>query len=1141
MKALLPNNMKKYLLYILILLSFSWRNVSAEIISTDSVNIDNTGIHGSFPSYTRWEYHKSGVFTREFLAKFNVASIVNSSYTCPERPLTTPNFDSEAELNQYILTNFWYTEGWGWTQCQPGAWYHKDVPLDNVAPCTTQEVTLPDWTKENKQICPPTTKRVYFAEYKWKYENPITHEPQRTYVNGNIEDSANKMYRTCGFYNPPSPEPLNVIKTFQYTYNWDETPPSCIPALTDDLGTILSWKDYLTDAVIKSAIQAASNWGETSIFFEDGKDWDWRWTNRHLYFRRRCYDAHSGCQWDTAQKWVKEPKELTNREETITMEALPKPYIDNVNNVWWNICEVSFQKLKNIKRTCYRTTNQTSPDAGRCSYDVGLEWNASDPLYPLIDRLPPVIDIKPNSSTDDNPWAWETVQGDKWSFYAGDISLDIDIRDKTNNPTQNGVSGLKAITFVIKDANGSIVYDESDWKPNPEIWRYNGGYEADGKDDRWDLTSITRPIFKKWSYTIEAQAWDHAGNQSWLFTKNFTVVENFRKDSSIHLIDENFKNTCNSAITATGITNPNCNPKTSSGGYIFIQSKNTPILFADATSENNFSLEWYDRYMNLLSSKKIQSIQNLPSLAPLLDQTSEVSTESALTNKFYQSNGAWRNFFNPTNEYAWETNTSGVVGLSSFSYAPGKFWQNYRGNLCYWDTFAQVDCSNPSISTYTMNWNLTPLNEFLHIFTGAIVVGNTQDNRINLGVSNDIWLHYTATNITYAWELPPNTSPKQFTVWNFLESLKPDSKNTTRNKITNTWAIIAPTSKSYVETTRQLLDWSILRYNNTWSFIIEQTNFENTFTTDPIWVESAPWVTIALQGIDWIQKTTKYYISPEANKYGSGISYATGWLNRIFIEGMKQTVWKENYITPQLNAFSEKYNPADLRNSVYKNVGILTRNREPIIATPRTKAADWVINGVKYMKWDVSLDTIKPEHDEWNTLIITDGNLKINTDFNTTKKNLAIILIRSDKNDNTTWNIQITPNVRFIGATIYTDGFVESVDTGFNSFALSNTSRTALLQQQIVFYGKIFSQNTVWGAVKWQWQEGTYYTFPTLFIPNKVPATDTNLGKAVRYDMSFLRMNNKNRDPSRNNWHEEPVVILDNKEALVNPLEVFRL
>lgn len=68
-------------------------------------------------------------------------------------------------------------------------------------------------------------------------------------------------------------------------------------------------------------------------------------------------------------------------------------------------------------------------------------------------------------------------------------------------------------------------------------------------------------------------------------------------------------------------------------------------------------------------------------------------------------------------------------------------------------------------------------------------------------------------------------------------------------------------------------------------------------------------------------------------------------------------------------------NSADIVNLVRKNVGILTRNRE-------TNGS--VVNRIKYVSGDITLSDIS-NTSEWDTLIIREGNLYIEKDFNIQK------------------------------------------------------------------------------------------------------------------------------------------------------------
>ena len=162
-----------------------------------------------------------------------------------------------------------------------------------------------------------------------------------------------------------------------------------------------------------------------------------------------------------------------------------------------------------------------------------------------------------------------------------------------------------------------------------------------------------------------------------------------------------------------------------------------------------------------------------------------------------------------------------------------------------------------------------------------------------------------------------------------------------------------------------------------------------------------------------------------------------------------------------------------------------------------------------------------------------DGNVTIrDQQFNPENKKLAIVLINTDKTDYTKGNLLITPQVRYLSANIFTDGSILSVKEDGERFVQSDTERNRALQDQLVFYGNLFSKNTVGGAVK---AEDGKYILPSTFSPN----TTSSLDEAVKYDLSFLRMNSKNPDTERNRGRPEAVVILLNMDFFQDPLSVL--
>ncbi len=258
--------------------------------------------------------------------------------------------------------------------------------------------------------------------------------------------------------------------------------------------------------------------------------------------------------------------------------------------------------------------------------------------------------------------------------------------------------------------------------------------------------------------------------------------------------------------------------------------------------------------------------------------------------------------------------------------------------------------------------------------------------------------------------------------------------------------------------------------------------------------------------------------------YGSGLVYGSGVLNRIYIQGNKRSTGKEWYIDDSLSIGS--LNSADTRNAVHKNVALLLRwGRTP-----------GIINRVKYITTDTTSSALQNATDwnDWDTLIIQWGNLTIDNDFNSgatfqdTLHKGVIVLSKDDTSDSATngWFIYIKKEPRFIGASLFADQSIFSVHDlpagGVAPYSTSDSDRTKNLDKQLVFYGTIFSKNTVGGAVRTN-SAGNY------ILPWKNKTTDTtevSLNEAVKYDLSFLRMDHKEMNPTLNGGHEEFVVIL---------------
>lgn len=1114
----------------------------------------------SFPEHNRSE-KGSGVHAYQFDATFDVGKYSQGfNFTKCEKRVDSPWFDTYDQARIYLEQN-------PSTACQEWKLYHQVIWTEKQN-CTNKEVPMLD--ADGKEmldgsgavmkdtICEPQPDkeiRQYQAAYRWLGKSPAPNfwqDGQLTLINSSLTSVPYSLYSWCGYQNPTAGQSLTRTRTYTYIYKWDEDNPKCVPAFTSNIGDTLSTDQFLTDQQVKDAINTAAQNGNSSIIYADNKEgWNGLWTNRDLQFRRRCEDDHSGCQGDSAKIGVIEAELLHNRQSKIDMKSAPTSYKDNVNNTNADnpVCEVSLQEIKSVKRTCQKgTTAGTGISYTNCSYKVNMKYDNTKWKYPLIDKIKPTVAVRIWNDTIDNKAANSVNPANgNWSFYAGEIDLALDFKDSTTNHTENGVSGLRFINFDIIDLNNNtpvrwLNISSVEWY---DYDRTNGWYAYDDAGDSWQNNPHSKfNLLVPWRYKVVASAIDYAGNRSNTFEKEFSVVENYALDANgknYSVTTRSFIDECIAKKSYIKIDKTDCEPNDSTGGYIVIDENNfTKELYADATSSRDLHLTFYDKYFNPLNTRFIKNISQYEDKPKIfLDQ---IANKGDAINNFFSKLPTWlEQNYNGDTEKKWITTGVWKAWLHTISWAPGKFNPNYKWELCFWDNFGINNCAEPTnIQKYTI---LTEKNEdqFFHILTGALSVGTSEDERINLGVDNTIGIKYFGTKNED--KVLDNAASKKFTVHNFFETLQPNYKNKQRIKITSTGEYVKDVFR-YFDSDRIL--------NNSGSVTIEQTEFIKDFidSTAALGVISNPYLNITLTGINGETKEAKYYIANVKDDYSkSSLGYEQWNLNQIFIEWHKQTVGKEQYITNQINLLNTKYSPAEITNLVYKNAAYLTRNRngDPsiidnvlYIKNQNPSPKDQTKNQIKF-----SEIIRKNEKDKWNTLILEDYELIIDQNIENNKKNIAIAVLKNRKsNSKQSTNILINPKVTYIKSNIFVDGSIVSVNDSNKYFTKSDTKRTLQLQKQIVFYGKIFSQNTVGGAVLGK--DESSYILPTLMNPN----TTKDLDEAVKYDMSFLRMNNKNSDWAKkvdkddksiekNKWHFEPVVILDNLELIKNPLPIF--
>lgn len=934
----------------------------------------------------------------------------------------------------------------------------------------------------------------------------------------------------------------------------------------------------------------------------------WIWTNRVLIGQWLCADGHSGCSGDNSipyrqnplihrqMSWTTPMSDIATNDTIAVCDSTVRSikdvkqtcryfvgndYVDEFlktpaaqkltpeDKDWlltfqaWirsvynptnhpSITTPNILRLRNILqyttgKSYYDQNNNTLPKLfdfmGQCTSRIILDEAV---IPPLIDRIKPTVVITDVNTEDNHATPQVLLDNEKnisdtiASYYAGYVSFRFTLTDSGSstyvwNPISRwknyaGVSGIKSYDFKIERVKDHLmrpitneVYDFQPFQNPLDLSRASDS----GMDLKPESISVKWPGYlrKTWLYRITVRVSDHAGNV--LSTLNddktvtyFKVVPSVvpcSQDICIPTMPRDqvdaIRAECN-AIPIGQAYPPKCTR--SDLGVVTPEPQNPPgtKLYADANTLYNMVLTFYDRFYNEIYSKDVKTITQT-GVTISLDAV-DPKGQSAIVTEM-NGNGTDNPF---TANIPWRTNGSGAMSIRSFSYTPGIFEIHYRGRICLWDNYDTMDCDQ--LAGYDANLRdsypegKTITGEFLHIFTGAITLDENVAKRVNLGASNNIGLSLIPTQDP----IPPTLRTVALDTSHFTESLR---SLTSRFAVTKTG--------SYEHNSGYIFS-SIIPQNNKSVFTPEQTNLEDTFTNNDLNIRTDPIAALTLKGIDGISKLARYYISPKENYYGSGLTYSEGRLNRIYIEGYKQTVGKEKYVINKENIVTT-VSTNEFRNLVYKNVALLTRNR-----TPDTNK---IVNNIKYVRGDQILTSGPTDADNWDTLIVEDGNITIDTEyFNPDKKKVALVVL--SKNNPQKWNVYITPKVRFIAANIFADASVLSVDQlQKKPFEPSDATRTAALQNQIVFYGNIFSRNTVGGAIR------GLSGVPTYVLPRwSASETTTSLDEAIKYDLSFLRMNNGGAEMNRpsgtaeyNDGHKESVILLVNMDFFQNPLPVF--
>lgn len=1059
-------------------------------------------------------------------------------------------------------------------RCQwKGDWskYYDEVKTRTVKNCKS---TWSGEVCENKEK-EYTEQVLGFFQYiqECKQINP----GQNVHEDGELNGPHLKYYTACGYLNPEPWQALWYYTSAYGSYKWDDKPPECVSAYTSNKPAAANDGTFVDDKKLQQDYDEAKT--EASIVREWWWSWDGTWTNQNLFLRVLCRDEHSGCKitwWDDPSKKSRILKNypLNNRQQKLDYTE----FEDNVNNKSTE-CSAQYFGPTHISRSCMYKTNvwdlqafaskitdssikqmatnranslarngadisarevrlfndaakaqwiaqPVKPVAETCKYNMAQWAKSGWTKFALIDKVNPDVSFS-TSVNELNSIAQPSVDGAH--FYAGEIPINITLKDesKWQAKTIGWVSGIAQYQMnivQIKDYKNKPKNNNaySQWGSVGEDMRRRS---QESMDSEPSIEKNQNPvyIYQAGTYTISATVSDHAQNSG---NGSATFTVNPRKEEIFKTVNKSIVDDCKKKITVNSIP-AGCHFE--SGVITVEDSGSDSELFADANTQIKQKYHIYDRYLNPIYDKTLSEFKDKTDRGPQiqLNQLSLIDWSSAVSNQISNDNTNY--------QYSVKTDTDGAFYSRSFAYAPGLFIPIYTAKIQSWDQKYQNNNETSTIDIDSVNKegkiikNTNPPGEkdsrardFFHIFTGEMAIGNDIDTRINMWVSNDIALYFAGTQNRE--NMPNSIIPKEFSVHNFLESITPNTKNKDRIIITKT--------EKYQKKVTKFQENNKLFRNNKGKVTVEQQTLENYFITGELGLTTNPWVSISITGIDNQKKEAKYFISRLRDDYtGTPLWYEQWSLNRIFIKGIKQTIGKEKYVTHQLN-LTNTYPSNTIYNAIYKNASYLKRNRYE----------NWKnVNGVLYYFNDsqkektFKISDIIDNHktSPWNTLIIEDANLLIDRDIDS-NKNLAIVVIQGKNKQST--EVQIIPSVSSIKSSIFVDGPIVSVNAKWDRYTNSNTTRSSELNRQLVFFGKIFSRNTIGGAVN---GKNNTYILPRNFSVQET----TNLDQAVYYDLSFLRMNNEEaaKNKKRNQGHMEAVVILDNPDFIRNPPQIFNI
>lgn len=265
-------------------------------------------------------------------------------------------------------------------------------------------------------------------------------------------------------------------------------------------------------------------------------------------------------------------------------------------------------------------------------------------------------------------------------------------------------------------------------------------------------------------------------------------------------------------------------------------------------------------------------------------------------------------------------------------------------------------------------------------------------------------------------------------------------------------------------------------------------------------------------------KTVSYYLSP-TNIANEALTLSDTWelQNPVKIVGNFQGVGNTHNLT-------ERQNITDLDTSLSRNLF-----RKKVEEHIKTRKNDTVLWSVKYI--DKTLDSQKTyvleNNPSFETLIVRNGNIHIQNDFNDAGKVLGLIsYIDTWYNAQTGYqnigNIYVESEVKKIQSFVYADGGLISTQSGV-PVSWDVNLRKNILTEQLHIIGLLFTRNTLAGGRIFA---GEY------MLPGGQKSWDQDL--ATLYDLYYTRSGNEGCERDSYGFCNTPAYIIIEYDARIN-------